>query len=143
MTNSVSNNTLKKFLIPFSILFFSLGWSLTILASSYETYFYLEHELQGPTRYFDGQNIAFEATPETYPRRENPKAQPENSFYEVTLVREINWFDKVKIGTAKLPRNSFGKAVWTNVGPGNYYLFFNKAKDRMVVTDDNARMYNF
>ncbi len=102
------------------------------------------HELTSVTRYFDGQNIAFEATPITYPDLHYPDAQPLNSIYQVTLMRVNPWpHDKDKIGTVILPRGSYGKAVWTNVGSGNYYIFFEKVKDRMIVDANDARMFNF
>ncbi len=131
----------KKFLGFLLLIAISMGGNVAF-ASSYQTYFYLEHEIIGPVRYFDGQNITFEASPHTYPRPQNPDAQPANSFYTATLYRYRNPFDKDEIGTVILPRSSLGKALWTNVGPGSYYIFFKKEKDRMVVTDDNATMYN-
>jgi hypothetical protein len=102
------------------------------------------HELTSVIRYFDGQNISFEATPHTYPDSHFPDAQPIDSVYRVTLKRYNGWPNSDDtVGTATMPRDSFGKAVWTNVGPGNYYIFFHKEKDRMIVDDDYAKIYNY
>ncbi len=119
-------------------------WVNIVLASSYTVPFAFAHELTSVSRYFDGQNIAFEATPVTYPDSHYPDAKSENSIYTVTLKRDNPWpYPDDTIGTDTLPRTSFGRAVWTNVGPGNYFIFFQKFKDRMVIDDDQARLFNY
>jgi hypothetical protein len=133
-------NSSRKVLALISVFVIGLTWGAVALASNYQTTFLFEHQLTGPTRFFNGQNIIFEATPRTYPSV--PGAKAADSIYTATLIRYNGWLNKDKIGTVVLPRNSWGKAVWTNVGPGNYYLFFDKTIDHMYVSDENALMYN-
>jgi len=136
-------NILKKCVGFISVATLTIALSTVAFASSYQLFFYFEHELKGPTRYFDGQNIAFESTPSTYPSEKHPNAKPTDNLYTATLYRDKGWFVKDEIGTAILNRDSYGKALWSNIGPGNYYIYFKKEQDRMAVADDNARMYNY
>lgn len=137
------NNSLRKNLVFLILFLFSFIWISTAFASNYPINITFSHELRSITRYFDGQNIAFEATPFTYPEPKYPNAQPTDTIYKATLIRDNGWGGKEKIGSAILPRNSFGKAIWTNVGPGNYYIFFEKELDRIIVDANNAQIYNY
>ena len=136
---------IRKKITLLSILLFGLTWSTVALASSYTIPLNFAHELTSVPRYFDDQNIAFEATPITYPDSHYPNAQPQDSIYKITLYRYNGGWPNGNdnIGSVILPRNSFGKAAWSNVGPGNYFLFFEKTKDRIIVDANNATIYNY
>lgn len=139
----MSTYTLRKTFVLFSIFLISLMWTSIALASSYTTHFTFAHQLTSITRYFDGQNIALEATAITYPDPKYPNATEKESIYKVTLKRINYGQPEERIGSVTLSRNGYGKAVWTNVGLGNYYFFFEKYKDRMIVDANYVKLYNY
>ena len=109
------------------------------LASSYDIWFAFDHDLAGPSRYFDGQNIAFESSF----AKSVPEPHKLNKNYTVTLHRDILGPINDKIGSAILERDSHGVAEWSNVGPGTYYLTFSKENDGVTLVDNEARFYNY
>lgn len=109
----------------------------TVLASSYTIFFDFDVYLEGEPRYFDGQNIAFQAFAQS-----DPHPFPLNPLYEVTLHREVLGFND-EIGSVDLKRDEFDQVEWSNVGPGEYYLTFSKANDGISLVDHNAKFYNY
>jgi hypothetical protein len=85
--------------------------------------------LTGPSRYFSGQNIRI--------RLNSYRTGCDHCLntFEVSLYR-----GSTKIGTAGFPRSGSDTVEWTNVGPGNYYLYFKKAFDgeRITNKDDTS-----
>lgn len=129
---------LKKGLAGFSILIMSLSFSAVVFASSYITSYSFLVSVQGATRTFDGQNIAFESFATSYPA---PHIVVKT--YTAELYRDKGWWGKDYIGKVTLPRDQWGKAKWSNVGPGNYYVYLNKANDGITLKDSNVKIYNY
>lgn len=122
-------------LITFMILMFGT----TAMASSYDISYSFLVDLKGQTRYFDGQHIAFESFAES-----EPAPHSILKTYTVTLYRDKGWWSKPdEIGEVTLLRDTWDKAEWTNVGPGNYFIRLEKANDGITLEDDNAHFYNF
>lgn len=63
--------------------------------------------------------------------------------YRVELYRKTGWFTKDKIGSVNLSRYSYGSAKWTNVGKGEYYFYFVKARDGVSVRSSKVIMKGY
>ena len=118
-------NSFQKILAGLILILTFFSFHTTAFASSYNTSFSFDTTLKGITRSFDSQNIAFEASSATsIPWRHTVK-----TTYYITLYRDNGWQGKEKIGEVTLNRDSWGKAEWSNAGPGNYFIYLSKIFD--------------
>lgn len=143
---------LKKFInkaiapiILFVICFCSL--SLTVYAAS-DTYnstleFWGEHT--GATRSYTHSNISYSATARSYVGNTQVSSSNTNysKTYKVSLYRKTGLFSSEKVGSADLSRYTSGSAKWTNVGSGDYYFYFTKARDGVTVKSTNVVMKGY
>lgn len=95
--------------------------------SWYGTSFSFSRRYSIPYHYFDGNNVGIEM---------DCSSKGSGSF-SVSLYR-----NGLLIGTAEFNRNGFTKAVWTNVGPGNYSFELVKT-DSASVKCSNVAMYSW
>lgn len=128
---------MRKSLAIFSLVIVSASLVQVAFASTYYTSFSFSVALRGTTRYFDGQNLAFNAPSAT----SSPYKSTVNKNYSAALYRD-GWWDTY-IGTVTLPRDASGTAKWSNVGSGNYYIYLSKANDGITLTDNNVKIYNY
>lgn len=143
-------NFLKKLIAPTMLVvlcFCSL--SLSVFAASekdpYTSTLAFKGELQGATRSYKYKNIKFSATAKSYIG--SNKVDSSNTFYpktyKVSLYRDNGWFSKERVGSADLNRYAADSAKWTNVGKGNYYFYFTKARDGVTVKSSNVVMKSY
>lgn len=151
MQNILKRKNLKKLsisivsILSLVLIILSCFAPLTYAASkknSYSSNVAFATTVTGPTRKYEGQNIAISMT--TYIDRPASPYAYSNEF-AVSLYRK-NFLGNSKIGTAYFPRDSKGKVIvkkWSNVGPGNYYFFFSKGFDKANIKSNNVKMYNY
>lgn len=110
-----------------------------VLASSYWSTIWFDTTLTGSVRYYDGQNITISMISHT------ERCCNATNTYQVSLYRREcwAWCSNVRIGTVNVPRTGHsGNKTWSNVGPGNYYFYFQKTFDGVLVWSDNVWMRN-
>ena len=118
-------NLLKKTVVPaFLVVFCMTFMALPVYAAS---------DYYKSTLAFQGEYGGKEISP-------NSKFIKE---YRVELYRKNGWFTSSKVGSAKLSRYKYGSAKWTNVGKGEYFFYFVKARDGVTVKSKNVVMKGY
>ncbi|MBE6816201.1 MAG: hypothetical protein E7520_00650 [Ruminococcaceae bacterium] len=126
----------KSQIIATLLLFiFMLSMSSAVYASSYTTYVKFKHPYSGVTRSFDGNNIKYSATMKSSKSNDTGK-------YTVTLQRKSGLW-ALDVGHKTLNRVGAGTAKWSNVGPGNYRLHFDKTNDGYTLSSNNVVIKNY
>lgn len=126
----------RKALSLFSIAIVSFSaFAGVALASSYTTSYLFGTTVTGQTRSFNGSNISFSSF------AKSSFYHNLNKTYSVTLYRD-NIFSDDKIGSKVLNRDMSQTTKWTNVGPGNYYVFLSKQNDGVTLSDNNVKIFN-
>lgn len=105
-------------------------------------------EYGGKSRQYNHQNIMYAAGVESYigGKKIAYNSSVSKKFskqYRVELYRKTGWFTKDKIGSVNLSRYSYGSAKWTNVGKGEYYFYFVKARDGVSVRSSKVIMKGY
>lgn len=138
---------IKKFASIVLIIICCLSLSLSVYAASSHTYkstLAFQGEHTGTTRTYRYQNISYSATVSSYIGKN--KVYESSSYpktYSVSLYRKTGWFSSEKIGSKSLSRYKSGSAKWTNVGKGDYYFYFTKARDGVTVKSSNVVMKSY
>lgn len=109
-----------------------------VLASSYYSYLSFSGEHQGATRSYSGNNVGISINAYTT----TPQQPHHSTTYRVELWRK-NWIGSTYIGYSTFPRNGYKSNTWTSVGSGNYYYWFIKARDGVVVKSDYPNVHLF
>ncbi|MEE0675750.1 MAG: hypothetical protein U0L58_01150 [Ruminococcus sp.] len=140
MKNKIFSLSFIMLLIVFS------AFSLTVYAAS-DTYYStlaFQGEHSGPTRTYTHKNISYSAS--AYNTLGGKTVTANSSYpktYTVSLYRKTVWFTSEKIGSKDLSRYQYGSASWTNVGAGDYYFYFKKARDGVNVNSNNVVMKGY
>lgn len=110
----------------------------------YKSTLAFQGEYGGKSRQYYHKNIMFSATASSY--YGGKEISPNSKFikeYRVELYRKNGWFTSSKVGSAKLSRYKYGSAKWTNVGKGEYFFYFVKARDGVTVKSKNVVMKGY
>ena len=110
--------------------------SCMAFTSTYYTTLNIKVAVQGPTRYYNGQNLQYSATTSVDWHHKT------NHYYTVALYRK-NFIGASYIGSKNLLRDGHGIINWSNIGPGNYYTYTSKANDDVRLTSDNVIIRNY
>lgn len=143
MIKKLIRNTIMPVMLVV-ICFFSLSIFAYAASDSYMSTLAFKGEHTGATRSYSHNNISYSATVSSYigkTKINNDSAFPKT--YNVSLYRKNGWFSSEKVGSADLSRYSKGTAKWTNVGKGDYYFYFTKARDGVTVKSSNVVMKGY
>lgn len=106
----------------------------TFAATTYTSELGFQGEHKGPVREYTGQTMVwFGDTYTQYQLDHMP------DVFWVHLYRK-NFFGSTFIGTVECSREGYNYAKWTNVGSGDYYFYYTKARDGANVKSDKITM---
>lgn len=125
----------KTIYMAFISVILMLAFSCTVFASSYTTTVQFKVARQGATRSFNGNDIKYSATTTV------SFVHATNDKYTVELYRK-RFIGADYIGKKTLDRQGYNSCKWSNVGSGNYYLYFSKANDNVVITSNDVVIKN-
>ncbi|MGZ4164009.1 MAG: hypothetical protein ACXVPK_08225 [Tumebacillaceae bacterium] len=108
----------------------------TVFASSYNITYNFDSNLTGPTRTFDGKNVAVDL----HSSYSGP--YPTSSIITVELYRHHTFTSDDFIGSDTAPSNGSKTIQWSNVGAGDYYLELHHDYWGWYVTG-NGTIYNY
>lgn len=140
MKNKIISLSFIVLLVVFS------SFSLTVYAAS-DTYYStlaFQGEHTGQTRTYTHKNISYSAS--AYSTLGGKTVTVNSKYaktYTVSLYRKTGWFTSEKVGSSNLSRYQYGSASWTNVGTGDYYFYFTKARDGVDVNSSNVVMKGY
>lgn len=138
---------ITKFFTPFVLVLLCICClSLPVYAASdnYSSTLEFKGEHTGATRTYIHNNISYSATASSYIGKNkvnSNSAYPKT--YKVSLYRKKSWFSSELVGYKNLSRYSSGTAKWTNVGKGDYYFYFTKARDGVTIKSSNVVMKGY
>lgn len=139
-----------KFFAPlFMLLLCSFSLVIPVYAAhknqEYKSTLDFQGEYEGLKRYYKYSHISYEATASAYVYK--TPVSSNNTFYAktyyVSLYRKRGFLFSDYIGKKALSRYKYGKATWTNVGSGNYYFRFDKARDGVTIKSRNVKMRSY
>lgn len=141
-------NPLKKIVVlAFLVVFCMTFMALPVYAASdyYKSTLAFQGEYGGKSRKYYHNNIMYSATASSYygGKEISPNSSKFIKEYRVELYRKNGWFSSSKVGSAKLSRYKYGSAKWTNVGKGEYFFYFVKARDGVTVKSKNVVMKGY
>lgn len=145
MKNSIKMLITPTMLVILCFCSISLPAFAATKSHEYKSILEFKGEHQGATRNYKYKNIKFSATAKSYiGSTEIPSSNTYYSkTYTVSLYRDNGLFSKEKIASKKLSRYSADSAKWTNIGKGNYYFYFTKARDGVTVKSKNVVMKSY
>lgn len=108
-----------------------------VFASSYWSTLSFKGEHRGATRWYSENNVGISMTAYTT----TPQQPHHATIFAAELYRK-NFIGFSFIGEATFPRNGYNSSTWTNVGSGNYYYWFIKARDGVVVRSNNVHLFS-
>lgn len=147
----MSKKIIGKFIAPMVlaiVCLLSVSFSVYAAKKSQNNYtstLAFQGEYAGATRHFSHQHISFSATASSYLGKNKLSKKNTNysDTYKVSLYRKTwLWFSE-RVGSKSLSRYSYGKSVWTNVGSGDYYFYFEKARDGVNVISPDVVMKGY
>ncbi|MBS3902582.1 MAG: hypothetical protein KGZ54_11285 [Dethiobacter sp.] len=129
----------KKANVKIAVLMFVVLMLLPgiVLASSYHSTLSFLGEHRGPTRSYSGNNVGISMTAYTT----TPQQPHHATTFTVELHRQ-NLIGSTYIGNSVFPRNGYKSNTWSSVGSGNYFYWFIKARDGVVVKSDNVHLFS-
>lgn len=140
-------NLLKKTVVPaFLVVFCMTFMAVPVYAASdyYKSTLAFQGEYGGKSRQYYHKNIMYSATVSSYCGGKQISYSPKRiNEYRVELYRKNGWFTSSKVGSVTLSRYKYGSAKWTNVGKGEYYFYFVKARDGVTVKSTNVIMKGY
>lgn len=114
----------------------AMVFTCTAFASSYSSTVSFAISCTGATRSFDGANLCYAANTSV------DWVHADNDQYRVTLFRK-KFIGKDEVGGKDLNRVGYNEADWSNVGAGNYWIYFSKANDNVTVTSNDVFIGNY
>ncbi|MCI6496040.1 MAG: hypothetical protein MSA01_03155 [Anaeromassilibacillus sp.] len=112
------------------VLSFSCFSFTAFAATSYTSSLAFQGEHTGATRSYTGTDMHWRGS--TYTQYQGPAMPTE---FSVSLYRK-NFIGTSLIGTVVRPREGYHNVTWSNVGSGNYYFYYKKARDGANVLSD-------
>lgn len=107
---------------------------LLAFASSYTSTLGYEWRVYGTTRTYTHDDMNLSATFAT--------TNNTTGTHTVQLWRDRAWpLSNQLCGTRTLNRKGYSNVDWYDVGPANYYFYFEKAQDGVYVYTNNLSMY--
>lgn len=149
MVKKLIGGTMKNKIISIcfivALIVFS-SFSLIVYAASdtYHSTLAFQGEHTGQTRTYTHRNISYAAS--AYSTLGGKIVTANSNYaktYTVSLYRKTGWFISEKVGSSSLSRYQFGTASWTNVGAGDYFFYFTKARDGVDVNSNNVLMEGY
>lgn len=138
---------ITKAITPFVLVllcFCCLSLSVYAASDNYTSTLAFQGEHTGATRAYTHKNISYSASASSYVGKTLVNSNSKYpKTYKVSLYRKNGWFSSEKVGSADLSRYSKGTAKWTNVGKGDYYFYFTKARDGVTVKSSNVVMKGY
>jgi hypothetical protein len=122
-----------KFLAIVTVATFSFVQQAS--ATSYYSSAVFSVSLRGATRSYVGNDISVSLTGASC-----SGCVP--AIYYVSLWRNVSFGSDVKIATVQCPRSADCFKIWTNLGSGNYYFYFDRAADGGQQTISTVHMYS-
>lgn len=113
-------------------------------SNSYASTLAFQGEHAGSKRTYNYDNMFYSATTScSIGNKTVTKSSSYPSTYTVSLYRKTGWFTSEKVGSKTISRYGYSSIKWTNVGEGDYYFYFNKARDGVTVKSDNVCMKSY
>ena len=140
-------NLISKIITPVVLIAICVGsLSVWVYAASdyYTSTLIFQGEHEGTVRTYNHNNIAYSASVQSYIG--NYKVTSDSKYlptYKVSLYIKTWLFGSDKIGYKYLSLYGYGEAKWTNVGSGDYFFRFEKARDSVDVKSNNVVMRGY
>ncbi len=126
------------------IMFSFVSVPVYAATQTYNSTLSFQGEHTGATRTYKYKNISYSATAScNIGKTKIPSSSRYPKTYTVSLYSKTGWFFSEKVGSGSASRYGYSSITWTNVGKGDYYFYFKKARDGVNVKSNNVKMKSY